>query len=336
MPDGGRDADRAARGVGGAGRACAARVAAGGRARVGVVALLRDLGVDGVAGAVVAASPRRARRPPTRTHRTRRRRSRAPGSPTEPAAVMFRSVVDSTVCVASVSANATPIEAVPPCVSPCAIVIAEAVSLACASRLPARLSGVPVPMSAELFTFEITTAMPGATATFGDEAPIFACVVIACAPFAAHREVVAAGQRRAVLDPGEGGVVHDRERERGADADARAARAGVRHQRVGRRRAVRRGAEEHVAGAGVHDAAAADPAGGVDRDQGDRDRACDADLAAARAGRRLGAEGARRVAGDVGLGSVGGEAVRSSRSRRSGRPPRWSRSQASPRRRRRR
>ena len=67
----------------------------------------------------------------------------------------------------------------PPCVSPSALVIAEAVIFACASKLPVRISGVPVPMSAELFTFEITTATPGATATFGEEAPIFACVVIA-------------------------------------------------------------------------------------------------------------------------------------------------------------
>ncbi len=97
---------------------------------------------------------------------------------------MLRSVDESTVCVASVSASATPIEAVPPCVSPCAIVVAEAVSDAFASRLPPMLSAVPVPIEAELFTFEITTAMPGAIATFGDEAPIFACVPIACRPSA--------------------------------------------------------------------------------------------------------------------------------------------------------
>ena len=37
---------------------------------------------------------------------------------TEPVAVTLRSVVDSTVCVASVRASATPIDAVPPLVSP--------------------------------------------------------------------------------------------------------------------------------------------------------------------------------------------------------------------------
>ena len=80
------------------------------------------------------------------------------------------------------SAKATPIEALPPFVSPLPVVVAEAVSSPFASTLPVRTRPGPAPIVAATVTFEIATATAGATATFALSAPVSASVVIACAP----------------------------------------------------------------------------------------------------------------------------------------------------------
>ena len=87
-------------------------------------------------------------------------------------------LTDSTVWVEIVSATATPTAAVPPVESPDAVVVADAFPVAFASTLPVTAVGAPVPMSAELETFEIATATAGASETFGLDAPVVASVVI--------------------------------------------------------------------------------------------------------------------------------------------------------------
>ena len=88
------------------------------------------------------------------------------------------------MCVASVSASATPIAAVAPTAEPDAVVVADAVSSAFASRLPVSVSSAPAPMSACEVTFEIAIEIDGTTVTPPPDAPVCACVVIACCPFA--------------------------------------------------------------------------------------------------------------------------------------------------------
>ena len=99
-------------------------------------------------------------------------------------AVTSRCVVDSTVCVASVSPSATPIAAVAPTAEPEAEVVADALSSAFASSLPVSVSSVPAPIVAAEETFEIATAIDGTTVTPPPAAPVCACVVIACVPLA--------------------------------------------------------------------------------------------------------------------------------------------------------
>ncbi len=61
---------------------------------------------------------------------------------------------------------------------------ADAVISAFASRLPVRVSSAPVPMSACEVTFEIAIEIDGTIVTPPPVAPVCACVVIACWPFA--------------------------------------------------------------------------------------------------------------------------------------------------------
>ena len=95
-----------------------------------------------------------------------------------PPAVMLRSVVEKTLWLASVSASATPTATEPPIASPAAVVSALARSVAFASSVPPTLSAAPVPIVAEVVTFESAIAIAGATETFGLEAPVFASTVI--------------------------------------------------------------------------------------------------------------------------------------------------------------
>jgi hypothetical protein len=88
-----------------------------------------------------------------------------------PAAVTSRWVVASTVCVAKVSAIAMPTAAPAALTSPVAVVVAEAFWSAVAVNEPVSTSGVPVPTTAVVATFEVVMATTGAIAMFGDVAP---------------------------------------------------------------------------------------------------------------------------------------------------------------------
>ncbi len=70
------------------------------------------------------------------------------------------------------------------CAEPTRVVVADAVSSAFASRLPVSVSSVPVPMSAFEVMFEIAIEIDGTIVTPPPDAPVCACVVIACCPLA--------------------------------------------------------------------------------------------------------------------------------------------------------
>src|SRR2546421_3181143 len=103
----------------------------------------------------------------------------------EPAAVTSRCVVASTSWFAMVSASETPIAAEPVVVAePSAVVSADAVNVAFASSLPVSVSSAPRPIVAFDVMFESAIATDGTIVTPPPEAPVLACVVIACAPWA--------------------------------------------------------------------------------------------------------------------------------------------------------
>ena len=81
-------------------------------------------------------------------------------------------------------------------------------------------------MSAFEVTFEIAIEIDGTIVTPPPLAPVCACVVIACCAVRMQRQIVRVGEETRVLDPGEGRVVHDRERERDTEAEVGAARSG--------------------------------------------------------------------------------------------------------------
>ena len=104
---------------------------------------------------------------------------------TAPPAVRLRSVVASASWSANVSASAIPTAASSPSESPAAVVAAEAVSSAIASIAPLAVSAAAsVPRIVRAETFEIVTAIAGATATAALAAPVRAVVVSACTAFA--------------------------------------------------------------------------------------------------------------------------------------------------------
>ena len=67
-----------------------------------------------------------------------------------------------------------------PFVSPCASVNAAADCSAFTSTVPVTFSAAPPVIAALVFTFEITTAIAGATVTLPPNAPVFAVVVSEC------------------------------------------------------------------------------------------------------------------------------------------------------------
>jgi hypothetical protein len=105
-------------------------------------------------------------------------------NPTAPPAVVSRARYDSARWLAIVRASATPTAASAPCASPSAVVCAEAFSFASASTEPVRIRAAPEPTYALAVTFERAIATDGTIETSPPEAPVFACVVIACAPLA--------------------------------------------------------------------------------------------------------------------------------------------------------
>jgi hypothetical protein len=117
-------------------------------------------------------------------------------------ALIERLSVAREVWSANVSANEAPTAAVPACVSPAAVVVAVASVLDVKEAAPATSWIGPGFTSTDVATLLIAIATAGAIAALGDDAPVFALVVIVLLPLAARVRALTFVKDAGVRDAG--------------------------------------------------------------------------------------------------------------------------------------